>query len=259
MPHASTRPDHLRAELRRLHYGRRPRDVAFQLTLLGLDTVTLAYFVATTFFTGAPWILWLDLALGVVLLTEFTSRVVSYRRPVRYLERFSSLTDIVVIVSLLASVFAQNLAFLRALRLLRAYQILERLKHLYPAVDRHDELIGAVLNLTVFVIMTSALVYVSQAGANPEITNFLDALYFTVSTLSTTGFGDITLTGAWGKLLSIAIMITGITLFVRLAQAVLRPQKVSHACPDCGLERHDGDAVHCKACGRVLNIRDEGS
>ena len=90
---------------------------------------------------------------------------------------------------------------------------------------------------------------------NPEIGNFLDALYFTVTTLSTTGFGDITLEGAHGRLLSIAIMIVGISLFFRLAQAVFRPGgKVRYPCPQCRLQRHDNDAVHCKACGLLLNI-----
>jgi voltage-gated potassium channel len=54
------------------------------------------------------------------------------------------------------------------------------------------------------------------------------------------------------------MMIVGITLFFRLAQAVFRPGgKVRHPCPQCGLLRHDPDAVHCKACGRVLNIPDQ--
>jgi voltage-gated potassium channel len=47
----------------------------------------------------------------------------------------------------------------------------------------------------------------------------------------------------------------GISLFLRLAQAVVRPGgKVRHPCPACGLQRHDADAVHCKACGLLLNI-----
>ena len=51
------------------------------------------------------------------------------------------------------------------------------------------------------------------------------------------------------------MMIVGISLFLRLAQAVFRPGgKVRHPCPRCGLQRHDADAVHCKACGLVLNI-----
>ena len=89
--------------------------------------------------------------------------------------------------------------------------------------------------------------------------DFVDALYFTVAALSTTGFGDITLLGSTsGELLSVAMMIVGITLFFRLAQAAFRPGgKVRHPCPQCDLLRHDPDAVHCKACGRVLNIPDD--
>jgi voltage-gated potassium channel len=86
----------------------------------------------------------------------------------------------------------------------------------------------------------------------------VDALYFTVATVTTTGFGDITLPGTAGKLTSVVTMIVGISLFVRLAQAVVRPYKVRFACTGCGLQRHDADAVHCKACGGLLNIPDEG-
>jgi voltage-gated potassium channel len=58
-----------------------------------------------------------------------------------------------------------------------------------------------------------------------------------------------------GELLSVVIMIVGITLFLRLAQAAFRPgSKVRYPCPQCRLQRHDSDAVHCKACGHVLNI-----
>ena len=38
------------------------------------------------------------------------------------------------------------------------------------------------------------------------------------------------------------------------ACAVLQPAKVRFKCPSCGLMRHDLDAVHCKACGELLNI-----
>ena len=54
------------------------------------------------------------------------------------------------------------------------------------------------------------------------------------------------------------IMLAGVTLFLRLAQALFRPVKVRFPCPSCGLTRHEPDAVHCKACGTLLNIPDEG-
>ena len=114
------------------------------------------------------------------------------------------------------------------------------------------------VNLVVFMLVMTALVFETQVGRNPEINNYADALYFTVTTLTTTGFGDITLEGTGGRLLAVLIMIFGVSLFLRLAQTVFRPSKVRFQCPECGLSRHDADAVHCKHCGVVVNIPDEG-
>jgi voltage-gated potassium channel len=112
----------------------------------------------------------------------------------------------------------------------------------------------ALASLVTFIFVSTGFVYASFARSHPGIAGYVDALYFTVTALTTTGFGDITLPGVWGKLLTIAIMICGITLFVRLAQTLMRPNKVRFQCPTCGLMRHDLDAVHCKACGQLLNI-----
>jgi voltage-gated potassium channel len=104
----------------------------------------------------------------------------------------------------------------------------------------------------------TAVVYATQHRVNPEIGNYVDALYFTVTTPTTTGFGDITMVSDYGRLLAVLIMIFGISLFIRLAQTIFRPAEVRFACPECGLLRHDPDAVHCKHCGHVLNIPNEG-
>jgi voltage-gated potassium channel len=103
----------------------------------------------------------------------------------------------------------------------------------------------------------TAVVYQTQYATNPAIRDYADALYFTVTALTTTGFGDITLPGTGGRLLTVVIMIFGVTLFIRLLRAVLRPHKVRFSCPSCGLMRHEQDAVHCKACGQLLNIPNE--
>jgi voltage-gated potassium channel len=103
----------------------------------------------------------------------------------------------------------------------------------------------------------TAIVYQTQHATNPGIRHYADALYFTVTALTTTGFGDITLPGTGGRLLTVVIMIVGVTLFLGLLRAVLRPHKVRFACPHCGLMRHEPDAVHCKACGQLLNIPNE--
>jgi hypothetical protein len=72
----------------------------------------------------------------------------------------------------------------------------------------------------------TGIVYETQHWTNPEIRNYVDALYFTVTALITTGFGDITLRGTTGRLISVVIMIFGVTLFLRLLRSLLQPQKV---------------------------------
>jgi voltage-gated potassium channel len=248
-----------RVQLRRLFYGHRPTAVAFQAGLIAIDFAAIAYFVATSFVADSTSLRLVDLLLGVLLALEFLGRMFAHRHPMAHLDNGAAIIDLVVIASLFISALGVNLGFLRVLRtvrLLRSYNVLGQLKKRFAAVRRNEEVIHAALNLGVFVFMISAVVYVTQREINPKIEDFVDALYFTVAALSTTGFGDVTLMGSTsGELLSIVMMLVGISLFLRLAQAVFRPSgKVLYPCPQCGLQRHEPDAVHCKACGHVLNI-----
>ena len=252
----------VRAQLRRLYYGRSLRGRVFQTALLLLDLAAVGYFLVTTFMPTTAWMDQIDFVLGMLLLVEFLGRLFAHRHPMEYLDNASALIDVVVIVSLLTAFLVDNLGFLRllrTLRLLRSYQVLGRLREISPFVRRNEEIIGAAMNLIVFVLMISALVFVTQARINEDINNFVDALYFTVTSLTTTGYGDVLLVGTGGRLLSVAIMIVGVSLFLRLVQTCFRAGKVHYACPRCRLQRHDHDAVHCKACGEILGIPDEGS
>ena len=203
----------------------------------------------------------IELAIAAVIFADFAARlwISSHRRA--YLLQLTTWADILVVISLIAPLFTENLVFLRvlrALRLMRSYHVLRDLRERWAFFRRNEEIIQSVINLSVFVFLVTALVYVLQARTNPAIKTYIDALYFTVATLTTTGFGDITLQGSTGRLLAVVIMVVGVALFLRLIQTIFRPQKVRYQCPDCGLSRHEPDAVHCKHCGRVLNIETEG-
>lgn len=251
----------LRLRLRELYFGVDRRAAIFNWVLLAFDVATLAFFVAVTFVGPEPWLVETEFAIGLLLLAEFVARTLAAPGILRHLLLASSLADLLVIASLLLPAVLDNYAFLRvlrAVRLLRSHQILGRLRRESPFVDRHWRALRDATDLLVFVFVMSAVVYVQQHGINPGIRNYVDALYFTVTALTTTGFGDIVPVGTGGRLLTVAIMIVGITLFVRLAQSLFRPAKVQRPCPRCGLALHDADAVHCKHCGEVINIPTEG-
>ena len=69
------------------------------------------------------------------------------------------------------------------------------------------------------------------AWINPQIRNYADALYFTVTALTTTGFGDITLAGSSGGLSRSFVMVFGVTLFLRLVRALLQPLRSASLAP----------------------------
>ncbi len=252
----------LRTRLRDLYEGPAPASDRFRYGLLAIDLLTVTWLVASSFLPRGTQTTTIDLVIGLIFLADFLARLWISRKPVREVASFWGVADILVIVSLVVPIWGEGLAFLRVLRLYRVFhspRTLEQLRDDLPGFRRNETTLRAALNLVIFVFATTALVYQTQSGLNDKITNYVDALYFTVATLSTTGFGDVTLLGNSGKLLSVAIMIVGISLFLRLVQVILRPSKASFPCPTCGLRRHDHDAVHCKACGTVLNIPDDGA
>lgn len=247
--------------LRDLYEGESRRAHRFRYMLLGFDLVTIAFVIATSFTAHGPWIEAIDLVFGVVILADFLARLWIAPKRLRFLTRPLNIVDLVVIASFVIPVTGEGFAFLRALRtlrLLRTYQLVKGLRKDFDFFRAHEDLIIAATNLAVFIFVMTGMIYTLQGGRNPNITNFVDALYFTVTTLTTTGFGDITLSGTTGRLLAVIVMLAGTTLFLRLAQVLLRPPKVKHKCPDCGLLLHDNDAVHCKHCGRVLDIESDG-
>ena len=150
----------------------------------------------------------------------------------------------IAIVSFLAPLVGEAAGFLRilrTLRLLRSYQLLARLRDDFPYFRSNEEVIIAVANFAVFLFVMTGFVYETQHAINPGIKNYADALYFTVTALTTTGFGDITLPGTPGRLISVVIMIFGVTLFFGLARAVLQPEQGALPLPDaarcCGTIR----------------------
>lgn len=234
---------------------------AGRVAAVAFDLATVVAFLALTFVPPSPWVTVADAVLGALMAVELAVRWVAARDRRAFALQPWTLVDAGIIVTLLLPSLVGSFAFLRilrAVRVVRALRVVVQLRRRSRWVCEHGELIQSATNLVVFTFVTSSLVYELQAGRNDKINTFTDALYFTVTTLTTTGFGDITLTGESGRLASVVIMIVGISLFVKLAQSIVRPRKVHFECPQCGLYRHDPDAVHCKHCGVVLHIPDEG-
>ena len=252
----------LRARLRYLYHGSQPAAVRFRLAVIAIDLLIIAFFLAAPILHEAGVVFYvIDYLVAAVLALDLAARAYAHTDIKAWLKKPTTWIDLFILATLLFPAWLYNFGFLR---LLRIWTLLDS-EFFWRTVGRRyddtrvEEITRALAALVTFVFVVTGFVYATFAGSHPGISGYLDALYFTIATLTTTGFGDITLPGNWGRVLSIVVMLAGITLFLRLAQTLMRPHKVRFPCERCGLQKHDPDAVHCKACGNPLCIPDEGS
>jgi len=205
-----------RLKLRELYFGSSATARRFRYGIIFFDLLTLIFVIGTSFIPREPWIGVVDVAIGLILAAEYATHLAAHRAPGKHARRPSSLIDLVAILSFLAPLTGEGFGFLRVLRTLRllhTYRTLNELRRDMPFFRKNEEAVIAGMHLAVFVFVMTAIVYESQRAINPKIADYADALYFTVTALTTTGFGDITLEGKFGKMLSVFIMICGVTLF----------------------------------------------
>lgn len=248
-----------RRGLRELYAGTDRRATRFQWAVASIDLVIVGFFILGPVLQHWRGYLWIDYAVALLLAADLSARAISSVHFGRWLRQPVVWVDLVVLATLLAPLWLANLGFLRILRLWSMSQ-----KDIFWRALRRrgygewEDVGRAGINLVTCLFVITGFIYTVFARPGSGMEGWIDALYFTVATITTTGFGDITLPGPAGKLTAIVTMIVGISLFVRLAQALFRPYKVSFRCPSCALMRHEPDAVHCKACGQLLTIPDTG-
>ena len=179
----------LYTQIDRLYNGAGRRSNIFRVALIVIDVLCIFYFVAASFFHHTDDFHALEVVIGIYYLIEFSARLSISKQKMRDIFNPLGLADLIVILSLFAPALTENFAFLRflrALRLLRSYHVLKMLRRESRFVRLHEDIIFSVVNLFVFIFIVTAVVYVLQVDQNPAITNYVEALYFTVATLTTT-------------------------------------------------------------------------
>ncbi|MGH6949723.1 MAG: ion transporter [Vitreimonas sp.] len=245
----------LRSRVRALYFGHTQGALRFQGVLLFLDLLIIGFFIGNQFIAQQPWFWIVDAAIAVFLAIDLLARLFAFGSFRRWFKYPTTWIDLVVLATLAFPTLLYNWGFLRILRLYtlvrseRFWNVLARGKWDDTYVE---DLTRAIVALVVFVFIAAGAAQALFVGDHPKLNNFIDAMYFVVTSLTTTGYGDITIDSAGGRLFSIALMLTGISLFFSIAQKVFAPHQKIALCAGCGRDRHDLDARCCKACGAEL-------
>jgi voltage-gated potassium channel len=151
------------------------------------------------------------LVLAAIFVVEFSARCYDAPSRLGYFKRhwIDIVTCIPVAGSLRALRLFRLLAFLRLGAAVRAFGLgmvaSERL--------RGGSMLWVVGPTLIIVWMAASYGYFElEGGVNPKIHTFTDALYFSLVTASTVGYGDVTPVTAAGKLLTGILIFVGIGL-----------------------------------------------
>jgi voltage-gated potassium channel len=204
----------------------------------------------------------------ILFSVEYVLRLATVGRPRQYAFSPYGVIDLLAILPTYLSLLlpgAQSLLVIRALRLLRVFRVLKLAQFLREASQLRTALWASQRKIIVFlstvltlVVIIGAAMYLIE-GERHGFTSIPKSIYWTIVTMTTVGYGDLTPQTVFGKMLASAVMIIGYSIIavptgivsVELAHAT-RADVSTQACLECAREGHDTDARHCKYCGAAL-------
>jgi voltage-gated potassium channel len=162
------------------------------------------------------------------------------------------LIDILSIIPFYLIVFSSNysgfyiFSIFRVLRLFKAIRYVEAFKLIGKVfyIQREQLLVSFVFILFVFVF-ASSIIYIAEKDAQPDkFSDIPTAMWYTVSTITTVGYGDVYPVTVIGKVTGGLISMVGLLLFAIPTSILtsgflkLSQQPKKQVCPHCG-KTHD--------------------
>ncbi len=234
------------------------------VTVVLLDSVTVIHANYGEWLYAAEWF------FTILFTIEYIVRLIGVHRPLKYATSFFGLVDLLAILPTYLSLFfpgGQYLLTIRVLRLLRVFRIFKLATYIKEAQIIVTALQASSRKISVFlfavitiVIIIGSLMYVVEGEEN-GFNNIPISIYWAIVTLTTVGYGDISPQTPLGKFLASIVMIVGFAIIAvptgivsaEIAQSANKSRVSTRACPACGLDGHDHDAIYCKYCGAQLD------
>jgi len=202
-----------------------------------------------------------EIGIVSVFIVEYLLRFWVSRHKLIHIFSFYAIVDLLSIMPVFLP--AHETGFLRSFRVIRILRFLRFFEHeefFFGRVTAFKLQVARVFfTIVTIIFIYSGFIYYAESGlANPAINTFADSLYFTIVTLTTVGFGDITPITQLGKLFTVLMILSGVVLIPWQAGRLVRLLLTAEAhkkhviCQKCGYDRHDQDAIHCKMCGSII-------
>ncbi len=246
-----------------------PAGKLFDLVLIYSILISVAIVildsVADLHSSYGTWFFYLEWFFTLLFTVEYFLRIYISQRSLKYIFSFFGLIDLISIIpSYLALVIvgANYLLIIRMLRVLRIFRVLKLVRYMSEANLLMRALYLGRRKIFIFfftVIVLSfifgSLMFVIE-GPEHGFTSIPKSIYWTIVTITTVGYGDITPQTIVGQIISILAMLTGYSI-IAIPTGIVTAEMASELgrvrskklCPQCGRAGHETDADFCKYCG----------
>jgi len=204
----------------------------------------------------------------LLFTVEYILRIYCVPDRWRYVTSFYGVIDLLAILPTYIGLFVGNANYLmviRLLRVLRIFRVLKLFRYLEEAntlmramVASHRKILVFFATVAVIATVFGAFMFVVE-GPEHGFTSIPTSIYWTIVTITTVGYGDITPQTTLGKIIASLAMLTGYSIIAvptgiltaELNQEIKR-ERMSKTCPSCHAAGHERDAEFCKFCGDTL-------
>lgn len=204
---------------------------------------------------------------------EYLLRIATTNRPRKYIFSFFGIIDLLAILPMYLSFFligSKVFSIIRALRLLRLFKILNHPKFTGQSVHLLNSLKASRGKITVFLyfvlistIIIGSIMYVVEGEEN-GFTSIPMSIYWTIVTLTTVGYGDISPGTPLGQFIASLVMILGYGIIAVPTGIVTaeftktnnnKTESKKNKCENCGAIDQNPKAKFCYHCGNQLIIK----
>lgn len=241
-------------------------DIVLLLMIVGSITVVLLDSVPALHNKYRDIFHILEWGFTILFTIEYILRIILNKKPHKFIFSFLGIVDLLAIMPTYFTLFlpgTQPLLVLRAMRLLRIFRIfrlshfLTDLRFLTTAMASSFRKISIffMFALVIVIIMASIMYLVEK----PEdgFTSIPKCIYWSITTITTVGYGDLTPKTTLGMMLANILMLIGFAIIAvptgiittEMALAIKSRETKHEFCKTCLKRGHDHDAVFCKHCG----------
>lgn len=214
------------------------------------------------------WLLYLEWFFTLLFTIEYFLRIYITRRPVKYIFSFYGLVDLLSVLPAYLALFvtsAKYLLIVRLLRVLRVFRVLKLIRYINEAnllLSAISQARRKILVFFFFVLVLSvvfgSLMFLVE-GPRYGFTSIPRSIYWTIVTITTVGYGDITPQTVLGQFISTLAMLTGYSI-IAIPTGIVSAELIAEAhrlrsqtvCAQCGKGNHEREASFCKYCGSDL-------